>query len=111
MYIIFLNHQVTMDYSLFIRRYEKRICDAYSWFITVNEAYELCKEKGEDHFLTVLEEQEDFGDFCKEYYEFLRENYNACNGMMWDQFEIFKSEFNSDRSKYWSHLQKELKER
>lgn len=100
-----------MDYSLFVRRYEKRISGAYAWLIDTTEAYELCKEKGEDHFLTVLEENEAFSSFCRVYYEFLRENYNACSGMMWDEFNRFRSEFNSDRTAYWSHLQKELKER
>jgi hypothetical protein len=99
------------EYSMFLRKYAKRINECDAWQHSLAESYEIYKEKGEDLFLTKLEEKEDFNKFCYEYYSFLREHYNACGGMMWDEFELFRSEFNSDYNKYWKHLRSQLEER
>jgi hypothetical protein len=99
------------EYSMFLRRYAKRINECDAWYHSIDESYQIYKEKGESQFLTDLEEQEDFQSFCGEYYSFLREHYNACGGMMWDEFKRFRSEFNSDRSAYWKSLEKELEKR
>ncbi len=97
------------EYSLFVRRYARRINECDQWYLSVAESYELYKEKGEDQFLIKLEEHEDFEKFCDEYYAFLREHYNACSGMMWDEFDEFRNKFNSDYSAYWEHLEECLK--
>ncbi len=98
------------EYSNFVRRYAKRINECDVWYESIEESYKIYKEKGEDQFLTDLEEKEDFQEFCNEYYGFLREHYNACSAMMWDEFESFRTKFDSDYDKFWDYLQKELKE-
>ena len=97
------------EYSMFLRKYAKRINECDAWQHSIDESYEIYKEKGEDLFLTKLEEREDFDEFCSEYYDFLREHYNACGGLMWDEFELFRSEFDSDYIAYWKYLREQLK--
>lgn len=98
-----------MEYDQFVRRYARRIQKCDAWYDSLEESYKICKEKGEDQFLTELEEKEDFQEFCREYYDFLREHYNACSGSMWDSFDKFRNEFNSNYTAYWEHLEECLK--
>lgn len=93
------------EYSLFVRRYAKRINECDQWYHSIAESYKIYKEKGEDQFLIKLEEREDFENFCNEYYDHLREHYNACSASMWDAFDSFRNEYNSDYNAYWKYLE------
>ncbi len=92
-----------VEYKLFLRRYEKRIRKTD---LLETYAYQIYKEQGEEAFLTRLEDEEGFAEFCSEYYDLLRERYNACSALMEDEYERFKTQFNKYHSKYSEDLEK-----
>ena len=96
------------DYQLFLQRYETRIraVDDYCSF-TVQKAYKLFKEQGEHQFLQELEEEEKYRDFCNEFYDILREQWNACGALMWDEFKEMKRL--GGRDNYIQSLRKRIK--
>ena len=71
----------------------------------LNESYNTYQEKGEAEFLSKLKEQEAFRDFCDEYYDYMRERWNACSASMWESFETFRTKYNSNITKYWTYLE------
>ena len=71
----------------------------------LHESFKMYEEKGEAEFLNKLKEQEAFRDFCDEYYDYMRERWNACGGSMWDSFETFRTKYKSNVSKYWAYLE------
>lgn len=93
-----------MDYSQFIKIFGPRLKESVNWKRTMRESYELYNENGEDQFITELENTEGFDYFCGEYYDFMREHWNACSASMWDSYNEFKTEFKNDTDKYWEFL-------
>jgi hypothetical protein len=99
-------YQKMEDYQLFLRRYEMRIQYLDDYSFTNEKAYKLFKEKGEDHFLQELEEKERYNNFCHEFYDILREQWNACGDLMWDEFNKMKE---IGRENYIQSLRKRIK--
>lgn len=97
------------DYSLFVRRYGKRIQSANHWKLTLTYGYSLYKEKGEDHFLTELEEVEEYSEFCEKYYDILRQAFNICSAGMWDYFQLYKEKFDNDDGAFRNELRRTIK--
>lgn len=95
-----------MDYNRFIKLFGSRIekIEHRAWYKSMEESYELYNEVGEDQFITELEDAEGFSEFCYEYYDFMREHWNACSGSMWDAYKEFKTKFARNQDKYWDEL-------
>lgn len=100
--------QKETEYDLFLRRYGRRIMKTD---LCQEEAFKIYTEQGEEAFLERLEDEEDFMEFCEEYYELLRERYNACSALMEDEYERFKTEFQKDHSKYSEELERAWRKR
>jgi hypothetical protein len=96
------NKTVTMtDFATFKRLFGPRIEFAR---MDLNDSYTMYTEKGQEEFLTELEKQEAFREFCDEYYDYMRERWNACSGSMWESFEDFRDKYESNYTKYWAYL-------
>lgn len=97
-----------MDYTRFIKIFGSRIekIEHRAWYKTMQESHEFYNEVGEDQFITELEDAEGFADFCDEYYDFMRERWNACSGSMWDAYNEFKIKFERNQDNYWNELNK-----
>lgn len=93
----------TMDYAKFVNCFGERL-EAVR--MSLDQSFQLYEEKGHAEFLKVLREKEAFQEFCDEYYDYMRERWNACGGSMWDAFEVFRSKYNGDYAKYWAYLRK-----
>lgn len=91
------------DFAMFKRVFGKRILDAW---LEVDECWKIYQENGEVAFLEKLEEKEAFRAFCHEFYDYMRERWNACSGSMWDSFEEFRTKYDSDVDRYWAYLEK-----
>lgn len=99
----------TEEYKIFLKRYRKRIQSVNDWQFTVENAYELFKEEGEDRFLEVLEDKEGFTEFCNNYYDILRERFNICGGGMRDHYQMYKVELKGNDDAYENYLRRIIK--
>lgn len=99
----------TQDYDMFLRKYRKRIMSVNDWKFTLVYGYTLYKEKGEDQFLTELEEAEEYTEFCEKYYDILREQFNICSAGMWEHFQMYKEKFGGDEQAYRNELRCRIK--
>lgn len=97
------------EYKLFVRRYGKRIQDAGSYDFSLAYGYNLYKKMGENHFLTELEDVEEYSEFCKKYYSGLRELYNICSAGMWDYYQMYKVKFGGDEGAFRNELRLRIK--
>ena len=93
-----------MNYLRFVKIFGNRITDSNTWGKTLEQSYQLYKEKGEDQFLIELEDSEKFAEFCDEYYDFMREHWNACSASMWSSYEDFKTTHGKNERVYWIYL-------
>ena len=89
--------------ELFRRRYASRIQNTFSCR-SLDTWYELYLEKGEEEFLDELEDEESYTDFCRRFYEILREEYNICSAGMRDSYEMCKVKFGGDMDAYKHEL-------
>ena len=85
----------------FKRVYEKRIMMTV---LDVQKCYILYQEEGEEAFLDMLEEHEEFEEFSKEYYDYMRERWNACGSSMWYSFREWRDNYDRNVERYWDHL-------
>ncbi len=102
------NEKQENEYQLFLRRYGKRISLAN---LSQQEMYTLSKQQGEEAFLALLEDEEEYIEFCDEYYDLLRERYNACSALMDEEYQRFKTQFKKDHSKYSEDLERAWRKR
>ncbi len=96
--------------DLFLRKYQRRIRATFS-YRSLDSWYALYLEKGEDAFLDELEDQEGFAEFCKRFYDTLREEYNICSAGMYSQYDEFKVKFAGDYDSYRNELMLAIRSR
>lgn len=89
--------------KVFLRRYKSRIQSTNSW-LSLDDWYSLYIERGEDEFLDKLEDEERFTEFCRRFYNILREEYNICSAGMQDSYEQCKVKFGGDLDAYENEL-------
>jgi hypothetical protein len=94
--------------ALFVRRYEVRTNNTNSWR-TLDEWFTIYTEKGETVFLNELEDQEEYTEFCKKYYDVLRDAFNICTSGMWDYYQMYKVKFGSDEAGFRNELRHTIK--
>jgi hypothetical protein len=94
------------DKKLFLRRYASRINNMY-YYWSMDEWYTFYTEKGEDKFLNKLEDEEEYNDFCRKYYDVLREAYNICSAGMYDYYQMYKVKFGSDKEGFEYELKQD----
>jgi len=80
----------------FKRTYKASLRKARELWYTPEEAYEAYLEQGKKDFESTLNEEIEFGEFAKEFYDDLREMYNICSAGMMDSFQDMKK-------KGWTH--------
>jgi hypothetical protein len=85
--ILFRNFNQTYKYLL------TQVTDLWP---TPEEAYEAYRKEGKKGFEVLLNEEIEFADFAKEFYDDLREMYNICSAGMVDSFQAMKK-------KGWTH--------
>ena len=71
------------------------------------DAYDAYLTLPENEFMEKLNERADFHDFGREFYDILREQWNACGALMWEEFEKMKNL--GGRDKYIESLRKRIK--
>jgi hypothetical protein len=74
----------------FRRTYKTSLRHARDLWYTTEEAYEAYLEHGKKDFESTLNEEIEFSEFAKEFYDDLREMYNICSAGMMDSFQDMK---------------------
>ena len=82
--------------------------DSYLHWNNDEEAYKAYLSLPENEFMEKLNERADFHDFCKDFYDILREQWNACGTLMMDEFELMKEL--GGRTNYIQSLRKRIKD-
>lgn len=70
-------------------------------------AYNAYLKVSDDEFMDKLNEHIDFSEFCKKFYDVLRQEWNACGALMQDEFEKMKKLGGDD--KYIETLRKRIR--
>ncbi len=107
--MVYINVTINMDdqeKTMFLRRYETRI-QRLNDFRSLDRWFELYTTKGEDEFLDELEDKEIYNDFCRKYYDILREAYNICSAGMRDYYELYKEKFGYDEAAFRHELRQD----
>jgi hypothetical protein len=74
-----------------------------SRWTTLDQAFRAYLQMGESEFEKEFEDELLFQEFCEEFYDYLREKYNACSAVMYEEFNRMKKN-NWSMAEYRVHL-------
>ena len=82
-----------LTFENFEHKYRHLLSDdiACLYWNSKQEAYEAYLKGSEDEFMEKLNDHIDYAKFCKKFYDILREQYNACGIMMYDEFQRWEA--------------------